>query len=139
MPRCPRPRCGGWRRICRSFRACSAATARSSTGDARGDCSPRRRSWLSPNGTAAAPSAGAPPPWTHGHHLSWWDRDTGPTDIDNGVLLCTGCHHRVHDDGWEIRIDGRGTAASVWFVPPPWIDADRTPRLGGNARYALRE
>ncbi len=81
---------------------------------------------------------GAPPPWTHGHHLSWWDRDTGPTDIDNGVLLCTGCHHRVHDDGWEIRIDGRGTAAGVWFVPPPWIDADRTPRLGGNARYALR-
>lgn len=81
---------------------------------------------------------GAPPPWTHGHHIAWWDRDTGPTDIENGVLLCTGCHHRVHSDGWEIRIDGRGTAASVWFVPPPWIDADRTPRLGGNTRYALR-
>lgn len=81
---------------------------------------------------------GAPPAWTHGHHIAWWRRDAGRTDLDNGVLLCTGCHHRVHGDGWEIRIEGGGVAARVWFIPPPWIDADRTPRLGGSARYALR-
>lgn len=81
---------------------------------------------------------GAPPAWTHGHHIAWWNRDAGPTDLDNGVLLCTGCHHRIHSDGWEIRVDGVGVAARVWFIPPPSIDADRTPRIGGNARTALR-
>lgn len=81
---------------------------------------------------------GAPPAWTHGHHIAWWNRDAGPTDLDNGVLLCTGCHHRIHSDGWELRVDGVGVAARVWFIPPPWIDADRTPRIGGDARTALR-
>lgn len=81
---------------------------------------------------------GAPPAWTHGHHIAWWNRDAGPTDLDNGVLLCTGCHHRIHSDGWEIRVDGVGVAARVWFIPPPWIDAERTPRIGGGARYALK-
>lgn len=81
---------------------------------------------------------GAPPAWTHAHHLAWWNRDTGPTDLDNGVLLCTGCHHRVHADGWDIRVEGRGVTAGVWFIPPPWIDPARTPRPGGRARYVLR-
>lgn len=38
-------------------------------------------------------------------------------------------------DGWEIRIDGPGTTARVWFIPPVWLDAARTPRLGGRARF----
>jgi hypothetical protein len=124
----------------------------------------------------------------------WWSRDAGPTDVDNGVLLCTSCHYRIHDDGWEIRIENgpdkdspdkdtrdkgtrdndqrhdhrrdgdrklgtendreegrppgnaagggpnRGrlrTSAKVWFIPPAWLDASRTPRLGGRARYDL--
>ncbi|MFT4229834.1 MAG: DUF222 domain-containing protein, partial [Microbacterium sp.] len=78
-----------------------------------------------------------PPAFCEAHHLRWWDRDDGPTDLDNGILLCTRCHHRVHDDGWEIRIDGVGTRARVWFVPPAWVDAARTPRLGGVARFGL--
>ena len=80
---------------------------------------------------------GAPPERTHVHHIRWWTRDAGPTDLSNGILLCTSCHHAVHDDGWEIRIEGTGMAAKVWFIPPPWIDPDRSPRLGGRARYAL--
>lgn len=82
-------------------------------------------------------SCGAPPSWCHGHHLDWWDRDGGRTDLDNGVLLCTGCHHRLHADGWEIRVDGPGIHAAVWLIPPPWIDAQRTPRLAGKSRYTL--
>lgn len=82
-------------------------------------------------------SCGAPPAWCHGHHLAWWDRDGGRTDLENGVLLCTGCHHRLHADGWEIRVDGPGTAARVWLIPPPWIDAQRTARLAGRSRYTL--
>lgn len=80
---------------------------------------------------------GAPVAWTSGHHLLWWGRDRGSTDFDNGALLCTACHHRVHDEGWEIRVEGRGIDAKVWIIPPPWIDSERTPRLGGRSRLRL--
>ncbi|NLP83194.1 DUF222 domain-containing protein [Microbacterium sp. CFH 90308] len=76
---------------------------------------------------------GLPPGMTQVHHLRWWDRDTGPTDLDNGVLLCVRCHHRIHDDGWEIRIEGTGVRAKVWLIPPVYVDPTRTPRLGGRA------
>ncbi|WP_460801679.1 HNH endonuclease [Microbacterium sp. GXF6406] len=78
---------------------------------------------------------GLPPEMTKAHHLRWWKRDRGRTDLDNGVLLCETCHHRIHDNGWDIRIDGVGTTARVWFIPPPYVDAARTPRLGGRARF----
>lgn len=80
---------------------------------------------------------GAPASWTEVHHIRWWKRHGGRTDLSNGVLLCTACHHRLHDDGWEIRIDGVGIDAKVWFIPPPWIDPDRTPRSGARHRYTL--
>lgn len=82
-------------------------------------------------------SCGAPTTWTHVHHIRWWERDRGPTDLDNGILLCAACHHRIHDDGWEIRVDGTGVRAQVWFIPPPWIDPSRAPRRGGRARFDL--
>ena len=78
---------------------------------------------------------GAPPGHTKVHHIRWWARDAGPTDLTNGVLLCESCHHRIHDNDWDIRIEGIGTRAKVWFIPPPHVDPDRTPRLGGRARY----
>ncbi|MEV4737017.1 MULTISPECIES: HNH endonuclease [unclassified Microbacterium] len=80
---------------------------------------------------------GLPPQMTKAHHLRWWHRDTGPTDLDNGVLLCESCHHRIHDNGWDIRIEGRGVAARVWLIPPASVDPTRTPRLGGRARYDI--
>jgi len=71
--------------------------------------------------------------YTEAHHIDWWKRDHGPTNLDNGALLCPPCHTRIHNDGWRIRIhDGQ-----VWFIPPPHIDPGRTPRLGGLARYGL--
>lgn len=80
---------------------------------------------------------GLPPGMTKAHHIRWWGRDTGRTDLDNGVLLCTSCHHRIHDNGWEVFVDGIGVAAKVWFVPPPSVDPSRTRRLGGRARFDL--
>ena len=78
-----------------------------------------------------------PPEMTRAHHIRWWQRHEGRTDLSNGVLLCETCHHRIHDNGWEIEIDGTGTAARVWFIPPPYVDPGRTPRLGGRARFDL--
>ncbi len=80
-----------------------------------------------------------PPAFAEAHHLRWWERDAGPTDLDNGVLLCTACHHRIHEEGWEIRIErppgAPPGAGEVWFLPPAHIDPDRTPRLGGRRRF----
>lgn len=88
---------------------------------------------------------GLPPEMTKAHHIRWWRRDHGPTDLSNGVLLCETCHHRIHDNGWEIRIgEGSGAGAGagaararVWFVPPPHVDPERTARLGGRARFDI--
>lgn len=88
---------------------------------------------------------GLPPEMTKAHHIRWWRRDHGPTDLSNGVLLCETCHHRIHDNGWQIRIDtagsgsgsGSGAAARVWFIPPRYVDSARTPRLGGRARFDI--
>ena len=80
---------------------------------------------------------GLPPGMAKAHHIRWWTRDSGPTDLDNGVLLCDTCHHRIHDNGWEISIEGTGVSAQVWFVPPPFVDPLRAPRLGGRARYDI--
>ncbi|SFS02467.1 HNH endonuclease [Microbacterium sp. cf046] len=78
---------------------------------------------------------GLPPGMTRAHHIRWWKRDHGPTDLANGVLLCESCHHRIHDNGWDIQVDGVGTRATVWFIPPRHVDPARTPRLGGRARF----
>jgi hypothetical protein len=80
---------------------------------------------------------GLPPEMTKVHHIRWWKRHRGPTDLSNGVLLCETCHHRIHDNGWEIEIDGTGTGARVWFVPPTYVDSARTRRLGGRARFDI--
>ncbi|WP_194397507.1 HNH endonuclease [Microbacterium atlanticum] len=77
----------------------------------------------------------APPSHTKAHHLRWWARDAGPTDLRNGVLLCEACHHRIHDNGWEIQVNGPGMRAKVKFIPPAHVDPARTPRLGGRARF----
>jgi hypothetical protein len=68
-----------------------------------------------------------PPSYTEAHHIEWWS--TAPnTDLSNGVLLCSFHHHRIHDDGWEIRFVDQ----TPYFIPPPWVDWRRTPHRGGR-------
>ncbi len=85
---------------------------------------------------------GAPPQFTEGHHILWWSSHGGRTDLGNLILLCTSCHHRIHADEWEIRIEpppsGDVTGGTVWFIPPARIDAHRRPRLGGRQRFDYR-
>ncbi|WP_062295484.1 HNH endonuclease signature motif containing protein [Demequina maris] len=71
----------------------------------------------------------APVAWCDAHHIAWWKDHAGPTDLSNGVLLCTRCHHRIHDDGWQVR----ATATKVWFIPPTSVDPQQRPRQGGKA------
>ncbi|UPK75732.1 HNH endonuclease [Nocardioidaceae bacterium SCSIO 66511] len=42
------------------------------------------------------------------HHVDWWNRDGGRTDLSNLVGICGGCHHLVHQNKLIIRHDGHG-------------------------------
>ncbi len=37
------------------------------------------------------------------HHIKWWDRDGGTTDLDNLALMCAFHHGLVHRTGWTMR------------------------------------
>ncbi len=73
---------------------------------------------------------GAPPAWVEAHHIIFWSRG-GPTNLSNGALLCSHCHHVIHDQGWQIR----ATDTEIWFIPPATVDPTRTPWQGGRARF----
>ncbi|MBC7297461.1 MAG: DUF222 domain-containing protein [Demequina sp.] len=70
----------------------------------------------------------APPEHCEAHHIDWWDNG-GTTDLANGVMLCTRCHHDIHRHGWNIRVQ----AGRVEFIPPPTINPTRQPQPGGLA------
>ncbi len=80
---------------------------------------------------------GAPPGRSKVHHLTWWAH-SGTTDLSNGVLLCDSCHHRIHDQGWDVQIDGPGINARVWLIPPATIDPTRRPRPAAGHRFTYQ-
>lgn len=64
------------------------------------------------------------------HHIRWWDRERGPTNLDNGVLLCSHHHHTVHRHDLAIvragpPVRGRG----AWAEPQRYRFADRAGLL----------
>jgi len=75
----------------------------------------------------------APPEHCEAHHIHWWEQG-GLTDLSNGVMLCTRCHHDIHRQGWEILV----RAHSVEFIPPPEIDPLRRVIPGGLAAIDVR-
>ena len=48
-----------------------------------------------------------------GHHIEPVSLG-GATDIDNMVLACARCHHRVHHDGWQVVVH-----ADRYSIEPP--------------------
>lgn len=85
------------------------------------------------DGGCAWPGCSRPPSHAQAHHIDWWERDGGPTDLRNGIMLCSHHHHRVHDSGWRIDIrDG-----CSWFIPPPHLDPEHRPRQGDLAPERL--
>lgn len=70
----------------------------------------------------------APPEHCEAHHIRRWEAGGG-TDLANGVMLCTRCHHDVHRQGWEVVV----AAGRVRFIPPARLDPARRARPGGRA------
>lgn len=77
-------------------------------------------------GGCAAPGCERPPSWTEAHHIEFWVRDKGRTDLVDGILLCRHHHLLFHNNGWEIKRDEN---SKYWLIPPPDQDPDQTPIL----------
>jgi len=92
-----------------------------------------RRALVARDQGCAFPGRDRPASWCDAHHCKHWS-DGGDTALCNlCLLLCSHHHDVVHHDGWDITmIDG-----APWFIPPPWIDPDRTPRQ--HSRHKIRE
>ena len=50
----------------------------------------------------ACVGCGASASWCQAHHVIPWAVG-GKTDLDDMCLLCSRCHHKVHDDGWQVH------------------------------------
>ncbi len=66
-----------------------------------------RRLWLRDRG-CSFPGCSVPAQWTDAHHLVHW-ADGGPSDLDNGALLCGRHHTVVH----QRRLAGRVLPSGV--------------------------
>ena len=76
------------------------------------------------DGGCVWPGCDKPPSWTEAHHINQWARDTGNTDLCDGVLLCRHHHMLLHNNHWEIVRWG----STRWLIPPAGIDPAQTPR-----------
>jgi hypothetical protein len=64
----------------------------------------QRRALRAMHRTCINPDCSVPFSHTKIHHVRFWVRDQGPTDIDNLVPLCERCHHLVHEGGWTLTM-----------------------------------
>lgn len=92
----------------------------------------QRRALAVRDGGCIWPGCAAPPAWCEVAHLQAWIL-AGPTDLDNGVLMCPHHHRRFDRDGWQLQ---RGDRGAPFLIPPPWIDAQRRPRRAGRLPVA---
>jgi hypothetical protein len=75
------------------------------------------------------------------HHLQWWKRDRGKTDLDNLALLCEHHHGLVHSKAWQLSGDANGDLTFVGpsgrvmtSRPSPLWARVSAPRQGGSER-----
>ncbi|GAB3607010.1 HNH endonuclease signature motif containing protein [Conyzicola nivalis] len=85
------------------------------------------------DGGCVWPGCHSPSAWADGHHVREYERDHGPTNIDNGVLLCPHHHRMLHHSDYEMKMVG----GRPYLIPPVFIDADRTPILLGRSRIGV--
>ncbi len=83
------------------------------------------------DGGCVWPGCKAPPSWCHAHHVVPWQHD-GPTDVDNGVLLCAFHHHLLHGGEYRMRM----VEGLPQLLSPRWIDPDQQWRPVGRPRWS---
>ena len=53
--------------------------------------------------------------FVHGHHVKWWTKELGETNLDNLTLVCPFHHKLIHERGWRVVLDSKGVA--TWYRP----------------------
>jgi Domain of unknown function (DUF222) len=87
-------------------------------------------------GGCACPGCQRPPSWTEAHHIVFWKRDNGKTDLADGILLCRHHHLLFHNNGWEIQRDKN---SRYWLIPPAEQDPGQTPIELVSKNPAMRD
>ena len=84
----------------------------------------------------ACVGCGASASWCQAHHVIPWAVG-GNTDLDDMCLLCSRCHHNVHDDGWKVH---RTPTGKYSLRPPPtqWGGPPR-PQNPNRRRYTTKQ
>ena len=77
-----------------------------------------------------------PPSWCEAHHIVFWQRDGGETNVDDGILLCKHHHLLAHNNGWEIARDDQ---SRYWLTPPTEVDPEQKPVLMTSKSGAMRD
>ncbi len=100
---------------------------------------PQRRAVITRDRGCAWPECQTPARWCEVHHLRWWDRDSGPTSVENGMVLCSYHHHEVHrrdlvitrsvGDGAPPGGSSPGTAAGTALSRVAYEFKDREGRV----------
>lgn len=77
--------------------------------------------------TCAVDGCSIPLRFTELHHLAWWDRDGGSTDLDNVCPECSYHHHEVHRLDIRVRRRPDGSYEHTWPDGRPYggTPADR--------------
>jgi hypothetical protein len=81
----------------------------------------QRRALIARDRTCVIPGCTVRAVWSDAHHIRWWTRDEGPTDVSNLAMLCGPHHTGVHAETWTLGIRDQ----VVWAKPPPWIDPEQ--------------
>ena len=84
----------------------------------------------------ACVGCGASASWCQAHHITPWAVG-GKTNLDDMCLLCSRCHHGVHDDGWQVR---RTPAGKYTLQPPPkHHQPPPRPRHSNHRRHTTKQ
>jgi hypothetical protein len=69
------------------------------------------------------PNCTIPAPWCEAHHITYWSHG-GPTNLNNGALLCSHHHHLIHKEQWTITTINN----TPWYTPPKHLDPHQQPQ-----------
>lgn len=84
--------------------------------------------------TCMEPGCPVPADECEAHHITPW-AEAGTSDLDNYALVCPGGHHKIHDEGWRVEIDGHRTV--TWYRPDGTVaHSGPAPNRGNRARGA---
>lgn len=88
-----------------------------------------RRALVARDRGCTFPGCDRPPGLCEAHHIVLWS-EGGGTSVKNCCLLCSVHHQQVHQQGWDITVDG----GRVDFYPPAILDPGRR-RLTSPLRH----